>query len=117
MIRTTKTLLALSVLIPVVLSSGACTRRTVDAKERIMAAWDVANSEDPVTSELRESFAVPERLEDREQIAEWLFREAARLDAKGSAAYYNLAMFYLDDRDCGLAVESLRRHVVLTCPL
>lgn len=90
-----------------------CAWRREAAMDRIVMAFDIANTRLAITQEIRQAFRIPVKATERDEIAAFLFDEAARLDAKGSGAYYNMAFFYLDGRDCERAKECLRKHLVL----
>lgn len=78
-----------------------------------MTAWDLNNPNVEITQELREDLDIPAGLETRDQIVEHYFQLSARIDAKNSAAYYNMGLFYLDARDCEKSKQSFRKHLSL----
>ena len=90
-----------------------CGWRRDLAVEYIMTAWHLNNPSVEITQELREELGISNDLVTRDQIVEHYFQLAAKIDAKNSAAYYNMGLFYVDGRDCDKAKESLRKHLAL----
>jgi hypothetical protein len=91
----------------------ACASSTERATEHVIMAWDLSNPHVEITQALREELGIPKHLATRGEIVEHYFQLAARIDAKGSAAYYNLGLYYLDVRDCDNSTRSLQQHLSL----
>jgi len=82
------------------------------AENRVFAAWRVLGPQTVLTTEFYNDNDIPIALRTKEEIAVYWFLEAARLDAKSSAAYYNLGKYFLS-RDCQVARQYFERHAAL----
>jgi hypothetical protein len=91
----------------------ACDSSAEQATYYVIAAWELNNPQVEVTQELRDTHDIPSNLDTRDEVMEFLFQRAAQTNAKSSAAFYNMGLFFLDGRDCEKAKQSFRTHLSL----
>jgi hypothetical protein len=103
------TIISLSVLYCLTANGATEDETAAQACDLTERAWSAYNSQKELDKSWYEDNRIPFALRSKEQVAVYLFLEAARLDPESSAAYYNLGVFFLD-KDCERSKHYFEKH-------